>query len=464
MADAESAILPLAVPPFRVALVVPLAVAAAVPFACGGGIASTGAPADAAAEVNHVPKHFEAGADERAADAPAEYEAQAPHCTRAAEAGAPIAFDAGADATPDVVALPLVVSLGGPTLHAPTFVSVTFPDEPLADPLEDYLASLGCTDYWRTVGADYGVGDAVAGPPVRLTEAAPSAIDDTGVRAWLKNKIDQGDPQFPRPAPDTVYVVFYPDATQVTLQGLTSCQEFDGYHEGGSLSDGTPFSYAVIPRCQGSGLDGLAMLTVAASHELVEACTDPQPDAVQPSYVITDVNHLGWALLAGAEVGDMCEFDPEAYFTPAGFPWMVQRIWSNRAAWAGSAPCVPSSSADYFYAAAVAQDAVTLAVTGTPQSYAAVHVPVGATATVAVQLVSNGPTGTMQLQAIDPGPLMGLPTRLGLTLDSTSAAPGTTVHLTIQKLQGDSSLGAEPFQLAATMNGRKTVSWGVTSD
>jgi hypothetical protein len=440
-----------------------LALATSVPLACGGATSSAG-PTDAGPDVTHIPRHYEAGVYDAAVDAPDEYEAQAPHCTRAPDAGSPAAFDAGADATPDVVALPLVVNFGGPTLHAPTFVSVTFPDDTLADPLEDYIASLGCTDYWRRIGADYAVGDAVAGPPVRLTEAAPSTIDDTGVRAWLAKKIDGGDPQFPRPAPETVFVVFYPDATQITLQGMTSCQEFGGYHESGQLSDGTPFSYAVIPRCHGAGLDALATLTVAASHELIEACTDPQPDAVVPSYALTDVNHLGWALLAGAEVGDMCELDPDAYFAPTGFPWVVQRIWSNSAAWAGSAPCVPATSADYFYAAAVAQDAVTLDVTGTPQSYAAVHVPVGGAATVAVQLVSNGPTGTMQVEAIDPGPLLGIPKRLGLALDATGGAPGTTLHLSIQKLQGDSNIGAEPFQLSATMNGRKTISWGVTSD
>jgi hypothetical protein len=451
------------VPSARIARLVALALVSPILLACGGTASSAG-PADAGPDVTHIPRHYEAGVYDASTDAPDEYEAQAPHCTRAADASAPTPFDAGTDATPDVVALPLVVNLGGPTLHAPTFVSVTFPGDELADPLDDYIASLGCTDYWRTIGADYAVGDAVAGTPVRLADAAPSTIDDTAVRAWLAKKIDDGNAQFPRPAPETVYVVFYPDLTQVTLQGMTSCQQFGGYHEGGQLSDGTPFSYAVIPRCQASGLDGLATLTVAASHELIEACTDPQPDAVVPSYALTDANHLGWALFAGAEVGDMCELDPDAYFAPTGFPWIVQRIWSNRAAWSGSAPCVPATSGDYFYAAAVAQDSVTLNVTGAPQSYAAVHVPVGGTATVAVELVSNGPSGTMQVEAIDPAPLLGLPKRLGLALDSTGGPPGSTLHLSISKVQGDPSVGAEPFQLNATMNGRKTVSWGVTSD
>ena len=108
---------------------------------------------------------------------------------------------------------------------------------------------------------------------------------------------------------------------------------------------------------------------------------------------------------------------------------------------------------------------MTLNLTGTPQTYAMIHVPVGGSATVPVQLVASpGVSGTMQVQAVDPSPELGQPKRLSLSLDASGGAPGTTLHLTIQKISGDASLGAEPFQLLTTMNGRQTVNWGVTSD
>ncbi len=438
--------------------------AAAVPFACGGSGGSSTPPHDASDDNLSVPRHFEAGSSEEAAgDAPDEYVAQAAHCSRAADAGAPEAFDAGADALPDVLAPPQVLAFGGPVLATPAIVSVTFAGDPLADQLEDFVASVGCTPYWRAVGADYGVGDAVASTPVRLTETAPSTIDDTGIRAWLAAKIDAANPQFPRPGADTVYVVWYPDSTSITLQGSSSCHNFGGYHQGGKLNDGTPFTYAVLPRCKGDDQSGLASLTLAASHELIEASTDPQPETM-PAYSFPDANHIGWGLFVGAEVGDMCELDNDDAYVAPGFPWVVQRIWSNRAAWAGETPCIPADSSSYFYATAVPTDIATLNLTGTPQSYPAVHVPVGTTGTVAVQVVSNGSgSGTMQLQAIDPDVLFGQPSRMNLTLDTTVAAPGATVHLTIEKVIGD-SLGVEPFLLEATMNGRQTISWGVTSD
>jgi hypothetical protein len=441
-----------------------VAVLALVPFACGGPGASSGGSVDASADNPSLPRHFEAGAgdEEAAADAPDEYVEQAPHCVRAADAGAPTPFDAGADALPDVVALPQVESLGGQALTAPTIVSVTFPGDSLADPLDDFVASVGCTPYWRAVAADYGVGDAVASTPVRLAEAAPTTTNDPTIRAWLAKKIETGDPQFPRPAPGTIYVLWYPESTSITLQGSTSCDSFGGYHEGGALTDGTPFSYAVLPRCDGDDQTGLAQLTLAASHELIEASTDPQPDT-SPAYTFPDPNHIGWWLFANAEVGDMCELDNDYAYVPPGFPWVVQRIWSNRAAWAGQSPCIPAETPDYFYAAAVPTDVAPLNLVGTPQSYPAVHVPVGTTGTVDVLLVGNGASGTMELQAVDPTMYTGAPHRLNLTLDTTTANPGATVHLAIQKVSGDPS-GAEPFLLYATMNGRQTLSWGVTSD
>ena len=440
-----------------------LVAATAVPLACGGGSAAPASDPDASDANPALPRHFEAGAAEApAADAPDDYVSQAPHCVRAGDAGVPALFDAGGDALPDVVALPQVVGSGGPTLASPTLVSVTFPGDALADTLDDFVASVGCTSYWRTVGADYGVGDAVAKAPVRLKESAPASIDDASIRAWLAKKADAGDPQFPRPSAGTIYVLWYPDGTQITAQGASSCREFGGYHEGAELADGTPFSYAVLPRCQGDDLTGLGALTLAASHELIEASTDPQPETM-PAYQDSDANHIGWTLFAGAEVGDMCELQSDHTYVPPGFPWVVQRIWSNRAAWAGQSPCVPADSPSYFYATAVPTETATLDLLGTPQAYPAVHVPVGGSATVAVQLVGSDAQGTMQLEAIDPSTLSGQSPVLKLSLDSKAGLPGTTVHLTIEKLSGDPS-GVEPFLLQTTMNGRQTLSWGVTSD
>jgi hypothetical protein len=449
-------------------------VALAVPFAfvygCGGSVShSSGGEPDAAPEgatltpeagaADSAP-HAEAGLD--AAPDGDGYKNQAPHCVRT-DAGVPEAFDAGAE--PDVVALPQVVGFGGTTLQHPTFISVTFPADTLADELQDFTASVGCTDYWHAITADYGVGEAVAGPPVALTEKAPTTIDDSAIQTWLANKIDSKDPQFPRPAPDTMYALWYPESTTVTLEGQQSCSAFGGYHNGWKLADGTPFSYAVMPRCpqQGGGtiMDGLS---TAASHEFIEACTDPQPfDA--PAYAAPDSNHSGWLLAEASEVGDMCEFDQSAYYQPTGYPWYVQKIYSNSAAWAGTDPCVPADSPDYFYAAPQVPDLETLDLlgTGNPVPTALVKIPVGSSVTVPVLLVGSADITTMQLQAFDLNQLTGQPSVLSLTLSATSGAPGQTVQLTITKMSAE-SMGAGGFAILSQSGQTQTFSIGLTTD
>src|SRR5579859_1034424 len=294
-----------AVRTFPALLVAPLLPAALVVYGCGGSTSQNG-PSDAGYESSAIEASADAGPHEAASDAAAEagpdagYVNKAPHCV-ASDAGVLAPFDAGA--IPAVSALAQVQQSGGKVLSQPTFVSVTFPGDTSAAELADFTASLGCTDYWHAITADYGVGEGIAGPPVALTEAAPTTIDDTGIRSWLKQKIDGGDPKFPKPKGDVIYILWYPASTTITLQGTSSCSGWGGYHEGGQLADGTPFSYAVVPRCpaQGGGsvMDGL---TLTASHELIEACTDPQPDTA-PAYAAPDPNHSGWILASASEVG-----------------------------------------------------------------------------------------------------------------------------------------------------------------
>jgi hypothetical protein len=450
-------------------VLVALAVPAALLYGCGGSIARSSGVSDAGAEAaTYAPgPTVEAGAGptpEAGVDATpdAGYQNQAPHCART-DAGIPDPFDAGAE--PDVIALPQIQSYGGTTLHHPTFISITFPADTLAAELEDFSASVGCTDYWHAITADYGVGEAIAGPPVALTEAAPATIDDTGVSAWLATKIDSNDPQFPRPATDTVYAIWYPESTTITLQGLTSCSDFGGYHNGGSLADGTPFSYAVLPRCptQGGGtvMDGL---TTTASHEFIEACTDPQPYAA-PAYAAPDANHQGWLFAEASEVADMCEFQQSAFYQPAGYPWYVQKIYSNRSAWAGTDPCVPNDSTDYFYAApeVPGMESLDLVGTGTPVPTAVVSVPVGTSVRIPVLLVGSAGISSMQLQAFDLGELTGQPTVLSLSLSASTGAPGSTVQLTITKTSAEPG-GSGGFAVLTQSGQTQTFSIGVTTD
>src|SRR5256885_2319265 len=74
---------------------------------------------------------------------------------------------------------------------------------------------------------------------------------------------------------NTLYAVYFPAGTQVTLelggQSSLGCQTFAGYHSEVNIN-GTKVGYAAMPVC--TTFDDL---TVTASHEYLEWATDPLP-------------------------------------------------------------------------------------------------------------------------------------------------------------------------------------------
>jgi hypothetical protein len=139
---------------------------------------------------------------------------------------------------------------------------------------------------------------------------------------------------------NVLYMVYLPEHTTVTSGPSESCREFAGYHDS-VRRDGINLAYAVVPTCSGfvASLDSVEGREVAASHELIEALTDPYP-STQPAFQIRD-RLSDWQAL-GAEVADLCvRGDADMVTVEAGFH--AQRSWSNAAAAKGD-PCVPALS------------------------------------------------------------------------------------------------------------------------
>jgi hypothetical protein len=93
---------------------------------------------------------------------------------------------------------------------------------------------------------------------------------------------------------NTVYFVFMPPGTTVTIQGAQSCQDFCGYH---SVSNsGVQYAVDTYEDCSGCQFAGdlASSTTVVASHELCEMITDPQLNAWFDD-------------TTGEEIGDICE-------------------------------------------------------------------------------------------------------------------------------------------------------------
>lgn len=381
--------------------------------------------------------------------------------------------DAGADAQPDAQAgtdaradaqattypaftppVPQVASYGGPVMRAPQVVAVTFAGDPQAADVESFVARLGASSYWAETTAEYGVGTLHARPPIRLAETAPAAVEDAQFRAWLSAKLDGTHPEFGAPDPNTIYAVFYPAGTAVTIGNvLTGCQNSGGYHWDMD-ANGTRVPYAVMPRCASfGGLQGIDALTSVASHEFVEAATDPFSQS-NPAYDRTDDDHFVWQWFYLTEVGDLCVQDRFLDVRPADVGFLVQRTWSNAKIRGYHNPCVPFTGV-YFNAAPALGDAIAVTDNGRSLVTKGVRVPVGQSRTIEVDLFSDAPAPAWNLYAFDVASLRGGAPELSLALDRSTGQNGDKARLTVTALSA-SPRGFSAFLLQSSSNGVNT--------
>jgi hypothetical protein len=354
--------------------------------------------------------------------------------------------------------MPQVENQGGPVLMAPVFIPITFDGDPLRADLETFVSTLGTTRYFTSSVTEYGGSAGKSGTPVHLSEAPPTAIDDPGVQAWLLGKLDGTHPEFGTPDANTVYVIFYLASTTVTFEGLVACETFGGYHSSVALPGGAgSASYAVLPRCTSLGrpqLQGLDATTGAGNHELVEATTDPLPLS-KPAYLTVDGDHVAWPLaLGGGEVGDLCAQDPNAFVQPPDYPYTLQRTWSNAQAAAGHDPCVPALVAEvYFNAAPVLDDTISFSLDGQSFTTKGVHIAIGQTKVIEVDLWSDGPMNEpWGVTATDLALMQGQTPQLGLALNAAGGLNGQKLQLTVTVAQADPT-GVEGFVLTSTFGG-----------
>jgi hypothetical protein len=356
----------------------------------------------------------------------------------------------------------MVVNQGGPLLTAPRIVSVFFPDDALAPDLTAFTSALGSSSYWKEVVGEYGVGPSVAEAPIQLSETAPSSISLEGIQAWLRQKLEDGASGWILPdADESLFVLYYPATTSVTLNGLESCSTFNGFHNEVSLSNGKAISFAVVPRCTSlADVHGLDALTVAASHEIIEAVTDPLPQS-HPAFAAAPEEFIWTYVTGGGEVGDLCASQSGMHLRPSSLPYEVQRTWSNVRAAAGHDPCVPSPASEvYFNSAPVLPD--RLAVQDKTTTTKGIRIAAGQQKTIEIDLYSDAPSpSAWTVKAEDMAALAGKSPELAFRFDRTSGVNGDKLALTVTVLK-QSSIG-EIFVLTSTL-GDQFTRWFVGVD
>jgi hypothetical protein len=344
-----------------------------------------------------------------------------------------------ADAAPPKPAIkptfPEVKSRGGPVSATPRVVPIVFSGDPLAPQITELSTKIGASSYWQTLGAEYGVGPMTVGATVTLAEAPPAKITSGAIEAWLAAKLTGATPELGAPDPNTLYAVYYPAGTTITMDGAgelgQSCTGYGGYHSEIGAG-GTKVGYAVMPRCS-----DLAELTVAASHEYFEWATDPFPES-KPAFAKLDDAHWAWQATMIGELGDLCTFLDRESLSPPDIGFAVQRQWSNKASLAGAYPCAPTNGTPYLQAIPLVEDDAVVPDFVATTKYLttkAARVAPGGTKTLDVLVYSDQPgTGDVPMRAMTYDELFGTkqkPSGFSFSLDRDYAKVGETVHVTI---------------------------------
>ena len=343
--------------------------------------------------------------------------------------------------------LPRVVSQGGRVLTSPVVVPITFQPDPLAAQIDLFVSQLAASQYWTDATAEYGVGRLTARAPLELTGGFSAAFTDDDVKSWLRAQITSTS-HFPQPTDQTIYALIASGYFATSSDGNTSAS-----HSDFTLPDGRTVVYAVVTNGSGS----LDEVTGNLSHEIAEAATDPRP-LDGPAFSYLDADDKAWEQLGNrngglglGEVGDICEVvaaegslvysfnalpqtppvmasGPGVLVDTPGVDSKVQRLWSNRAAAASHDPCEPLGLKPYFNSAPVLGDIVMATdPAGHAFSTRGVHIAVGDTRTVELDLFSDSPTAPWTLVGSDNagfscGPNPGVAFIGGLLLPSAPTA------------------------------------------
>ena len=383
------------------------------------------------------------GGDHDSPDAPT-----APH-PDAGALDAPTSFDAPVTNTPQTQ--PIVTNAGGTVLAAPHIVPVFFANDATAQAqIETFLTQLAASTYWTAISSEYGVGALTIAPSVLATEAPPTT--DTALRTLVTAHAG-GTGGWPANTQNTIYAVFLPDGVTLTSQGGTSCTAFDGYHD----ETNAGVIYALMPRCTSATFTTDQITTIATSHELIEAATDPHPRSA-PAFATTDDEHAIWQLAPGLELGDMCEYNHAAYQPLVG-TFTVQRTWSNASAAAGHDPCVPVLATPYVQATTNLPD-ITINAGGGTLVTRGLQLAVGESKVVEVDLYSDGAAADWTVAAYDVASKYQMqPVELTFAFDRMTGHDGDKLQLTITRVKAASQFGISELALQSSVNGVSTSTW-----
>ena len=356
--------------------------------------------------------------------------------------------------------MPQMVDYGGQVITAAKIITVTFVGDSNRDSERAFDDMIGPSAWWTAVTDGYGIGPGTGGVYAELPDTVSNqTLDDAkDLQPMIQQWINSG--ALPTPDENTIYMMYFPSSTAITLQGTQSCNGFAGYHNSTSVTVGdggfSDAAYAVIPDC-GYGQ------TDTVSHELAEAVTDPHPMSGATYFGYDDA----WWQSGGGEVADNCQNRGPSVLNGQ----YVARSWDNKAAAASSDPCQPSDPGEIFYGAAVPTQVISGLTGPNGGSYASdgyLLMKPGQTKTLDVVVFSEKKLPN-DLQLVvgahirgDQNPMDVGPIGAGITptLSPTSGHNGMHVTFTLQ-VDASTAPGDYPFVVRSILNPNDSHNWPV---
>lgn len=187
------------------------------------------------------------------------------------------------------------------------------------DWLNEYATNVKAVDGRAGTAQTIGRGQ-VLGEKTIVPTVTAKQITDLQIQQEIEKNIDSG--AFPRPDQNTLYMFHFSKDIQITIEGMTSCFSFGGYHNGFKSAKYGDIFYGVMPECSGMGGSGFSSITFVASHELIEAVTDPFPTpGSSPAFP------QAWNAADGNEIADLCQNSTS--FKGPKADYNISMEWSN---------------------------------------------------------------------------------------------------------------------------------------
>jgi hypothetical protein len=315
--------------------------------------------------------------------------------------------------------LPRIMHREGVFLRHPTITTVTFAgEEPkIVDRLEQFGDVIAQSGWWREVTDGYCVtaGDCIgpgrSGRHVRLSRALPARVRDVDVEKMLDAEATSG--ALSGLGPDALVLVYLPRGVRLSdAFHARYCGDGPRAFHRMLRTRSTSFPFAVIPRCGDE-----AETTATASHEILEAVTNPDPQ--RPGFRLDPATTMVAFTAYGTEPVDPCGLLTLDHHRTRAVGFMVQRAWSNRAAERGTDPCVPSEPEQPYVALVPRQPVVRLP-------------SVSATASLLLDAASDRPVTGWTISAVDLTGTEDEDQYVEARLDRSTVAPGDVATLTLR--------------------------------